>query len=183
MTEKAIFFDRDGTIMVEKGFLADPAGVVLIEGAVEALKLATSLGYRLFVVSNQSGVARGLMTEADVKAVNNRLIELLQTEGVILDGLYYCPHHPDYTGPCDCRKPKRGMVDRALAQHEISLADSYVIGDCRSDMKLAFNIGAGSVMVKTGYGAEVCDQFGEDRCPDHVADDILAAVEWIAQNE
>lgn len=182
MSQAAIFLDRDGTIMVDKDYLSDPNGVELFPNTIAALTLARRLGYRLFVISNQSGVARGYMTEADVQAVNKRLEDVLEAEGIQLDGLFYCPHHPDFTGPCSCRKPGRGMVDMALADHQLDLGRSFVIGDCKSDVDLAFKIGAGSVLVTTGYGREELKLFSDGRKPDHIAVDILEAVTWIAGN-
>jgi D-glycero-D-manno-heptose 1,7-bisphosphate phosphatase len=182
MAERAIFLDRDGTIITEQDFLSDPEKIELYPDAVSALRTALEKGYRLFVVSNQSGIARGLMTEDDVQAVNNRLIEILKAANIELDGIYYCPHHPDITGPCDCRKPGRGMVDQALKAHDIDLARSWVIGDTKGDMELAFNIGAGSVLVTTGYGAGQRELFTDGRQPDHVASGIKEAVDWIMRN-
>jgi histidinol-phosphate phosphatase family protein len=180
MSDAAIFLDRDGTIMVDKDYLADPNGVELFPNTVAALTLAQRLGYRLFVISNQSGVARGYMTEAEVQSVNAELEKLLLAEGIELDGLFYCPHHPDISGPCSCRKPGRGMVDMALADHQIDLVRSFVIGDCKSDIDLAFKIGARAVLVTTGYGNEELKLYSDGRKPDHVAVDILEAVTWIA---
>jgi histidinol-phosphate phosphatase family protein len=148
----ALFCDRDGNLIVEKEFISDPAAVELIPGVAEALKRAQAAGYLLFVVTNQSGIARGLMSDEDVALVNQRLSELLANKGVKLDGIFYCPHHPDLTGACDCRKPARGMIDQACSRYAIDLSRSFVTGDRVLDMELARNIEAGGIMVKTGYG-------------------------------
>lgn len=182
MAERAIFLDRDGTLITEQDYLSDPEKIELYPDTVSALRAAREKGYLLFVVSNQSGVARGLMTEDDVQAVNDRLIEILKGAKIELDGIYYCPHHLDFTGPCACRKPGRGMVDQALENHDIDLARSWVIGDSKCDIDLAFNIGAGSVMVTTGYGPEQLKLFTDRRQPDHVSSGIKEAVEWIIRN-
>ncbi len=183
MQHRALFLDRDGTINVEKEFIRDPDDVDLIPGSAEALKLAAANGFRLFVISNQSGVARGMMTLDDVHSVSQRLIELLDREGVALDGIEYCPHYPSITGPCDCRKPNRGMIDRSIKGREIDLTRSFVIGDRALDIELACNIGARSVMVMTGYGVVELNALTADSKPDHVAADLLNAVKWILDHE
>lgn len=179
MSERAIFFDRDGTINVEREYNYDPFQVELIPGALEALQLAQMAGYRLFVVTNQSGIARGLGTIEDVEKCNQRLRELVAVGGVEFDGVYYCPHLPTISGPCECRKPKRGMVDQALAQFDLDLRRSFVVGDRLLDMELARNIGAKGVMVLTGYGANEVDSATDRDRPAYVAEDIRVAVNWI----
>lgn len=183
MQQRALFLDRDGTINVEKEFISKPNDVELIPGAADGLRIAAARGFKLFVVSNQSGIARGLMTEEDVERVNWRLAELLAAEGVVLDGVEYCPHYPSITGPCDCRKPKRGMIDRLLQRFEIDLARSFVIGDRVLDRELALTIGAKAIMVMTGYGVLEVNSLTTDRKPDHVARDLLSAVQWILEHE
>ncbi|MCX6833215.1 MAG: HAD family hydrolase [candidate division Zixibacteria bacterium] len=183
MQHRALFLDRDGTINIERGFISNPDDVQLISGAAEGLFLAGTHGFKLFVISNQSGVARGLMTEDDVVQVNQRLTELLAREGVALDGIEYCPHYPSLSGPCDCRKPQRGMIDRVLRRHDINLARSFVIGDRALDRELALNIGAKAIMVMTGYGVLEVNALNPDRKPDYVARDLLSAVQWILEHE
>jgi histidinol-phosphate phosphatase family protein len=183
MQHRAIFLDRDGTINIEKEFISNPDDVELIPGAAEGLHLAAEHGFKLFVISNQSGVARGLMTEDDVARVNQRLIDLLGSEGVKLDAVEFCGHHPSVTGRCECRKPQRGMIDRVLKKFDIDLARSFVIGDRALDRELAFNIGAKAIMVMTGYGVLEVNALSPDNKPDYVASDLLNAVQWIVENE
>lgn len=183
MNGPAIFFDRDGTLIQDKYYLSDPAGIEFFPGTIAALKMASAAGYQLVVVSNQSGVSRGLMKEAEVQAVNDRIRSLLREQGIELAGIYYCPHHPDFDGTCTCRKPGRGMVDQALADRVIDLENSYVVGDSKVDIELGFNIGAGTVLVTTGFGADQLRLFGDDRKPDYVAEEILAAVMWIVKHD
>jgi len=183
MQHRALFLDRDGTINVEREFISSPDEVELIPGAAEGLFLAMTNGFKLFVISNQSGVARGLMTEDDVVRVNQRLIDLLGSEGVKLDAVEFCGHHPSVTGRCECRKPSRGMVDRVLKRFDIDLARSFVIGDRVFDVDLAYNIGAKAIMVMTGYGVLEVNAVSADRKPDHVASDLLSAVQWILEHE
>lgn len=183
MSERAIFFDRDGTINVEKEYNYDPFQIELISGSLEALQRARNAGFRLFVVTNQSGIARGLGSVEDVERCNNRLRELVAAGGVSFDGIYYCPHLPSISGSCLCRKPNRGMVDQALAQFDLDLPRSFVIGDRLLDMELARNVGATGVMVLTGYGAVEVDTADDRNRPAHVAENLLAAVKWILSHD
>ncbi len=150
----AAFIDRDGTLIVERHYLADPAGVELIGGAAEALRALRRAGYALIVVTNQSGIARGLISPEEYEAVHRRLEGLLAGEGVRLDGTYHCPHHPDHTGSCDCRKPGLGLYRQAAAEHELKLAGSVYIGDRVSDVLPALALGGAGYLVGTGYGSE-----------------------------
>jgi D-glycero-D-manno-heptose 1,7-bisphosphate phosphatase len=149
----AAFIDRDGTIIVERHYLADPAGVELIAGAAAALGALRDAGYRLIVVTNQSGIARGLISPEEYAAVERRLGELLAAEGVELDGVYHCPHHPDHGGECRCRKPGTALYRRAAAEHGVDLNASVYIGDRESDVLPAFEFGGEGYLVRTGYGA------------------------------
>ena len=152
--KRAAFLDRDGTIIVEREYLADPAGVQLVEGALDALKALLAAGYQLIVVTNQSGIARGLYSDADFQAVQQHLEAILAAHGIRFTGVYYCPHHPDFTGPCDCRKPDPGLYLRAAREHDIDLARSVYIGDRVKDVAAASRFGGRGILVRTGYGAE-----------------------------
>lgn len=182
----AAFLDRDGTIIEDLGYLGDPAGIRFIPGAVEALQRLQASAYRLILVTNQAGVARGLITEEDVRRVNGRLAALLTEAGVRLDGIYYCPHHPEHGPPeyrreCECRKPKPGMIHQAIRDSDLDPARSVVIGDHVTDAALAQAFpGMRAIMLRTGHGQEQWEkiQAGTLPPPDHVADDLRAAVEW-----
>lgn len=178
MTYRAVFLDRDGTINEEVGYLGDPDKLVLIEGAGRALKKLKEAGFKLIVVSNQSGAERGFFTVEDVEKVNQRLIELLREEGVVLDAIYYCPHLD-----CDCRKPNTGMIKKAQQEHNVDPRVSYVIGDKATDMKLAKNAGAIGIMVMTGFGIGEKNRLEADFAPAYYAQDISDAVRWILERE
>jgi D-glycero-D-manno-heptose 1,7-bisphosphate phosphatase len=120
----AVFLDRDGTIIEEAEYLADPHALVLLPGAAEALRALSAAGYPLVVVTNQSGIARGLYSEDEFRAVQARLYAVLAERGVRLDAVLHCPHHPDFTGPCDCRKPALGMYRKAQEALGLDLAAS-----------------------------------------------------------
>lgn len=168
----AAFLDRDGTIIIECEYLADPAGVELIPGAARALARLARHGYRLVLITNQSGIARGLYDEAAYRAVQAQVEAQLAAEGVRLDGAWFCPHHPDFTGPCDCRKPGLRLFRDAADTLGVDLERSVFIGDRLSDVLPARALGGRAILVRTGYG-----QGQEKHAPADVAvcDDLEAA--------
>ncbi len=158
---RALVLDRDGTLMVNKHYLADPEGVELEATVLEALTIAQQKGWKLVVVSNQSGVARGMFSLEDVERVNGRLLQILIAQGIRIDGIWYCPHHPtegkvaEFAVACDCRKPAPGMLDQAARELGFSLRESVVIGDHADDYFLGQGVGAKSLLVRTGHGRTV----------------------------
>lgn len=148
MASPALFLDRDGTLIEDVGYPRDPALVRLVAGAGAALREAACRGFRLVVVSNQSGVARGLITPAELAAVQERFVELLRAEGVALAGSYLCVHGPD--DGCRCRKPRPGMLLDAARDLEIDLAASFMIGDKESDVEAGLAAGCGALRVPFG---------------------------------
>lgn len=150
----AVFLDRDGTIIREKAYLSDPAGVELVPGTIEALKALRAAGWPYVVVTNQSGIARGLYAESDYHRVAARLQEILEEAGAPPEATQFCPHHPDVTGPCDCRKPDTGMYRRAAADHGLDLSRSVYVGDKLTDVLPAATLGGRGILVRTGYGRE-----------------------------
>ena len=151
---RAVFVDRDGTLIEEREYLADPAGVALLPGAAAGLRRLAEAGFALVLVTNQSGIARGLYGEAEYARVHARLETLLAAEGVRLDGAYHCPHHPDFTGPCACRKPLPGLFTRAAAELGLDLARSCAVGDRLRDVLPLLERGGRALLVRTGYGRE-----------------------------
>ena len=155
---KAFFLDRDGVINVDGDYLHRPEDVVLIPGTAEAVNRIHAAGYLAVVVSNQSGVARGMFTMDAVKSVEKRIGELLAEQGAALDAFYYCPHHrngivPELKCECSCRKPKPGMILQAAKDLDIDISQSFLIGDQLTDLAAADAAGcAAAVMVQTGYG-------------------------------
>lgn len=172
----AVFLDRDGTIIVERHYLAVPEQVQLVPGAATALATLAAAGFVLIVVTNQSGIARGLYTEEAFQAVQQRLDELLLAEGVTLAAVYHCPHHPDFSGPCDCRKPGSGMFRRAQQELRVDLSRSVYVGDRGKDVVPALEFGGLGILVETGYGAEEAATVPEAV---RVAKDLAAAAEMI----
>lgn len=149
----AVFLDRDGTIIDEKEYISDPADVSLLPGAGAALRALQDAGHPLIVVTNQSGIARGFYTEDDFHAVQARVEHELAEHGVWLSAVMYCPHHPDATGPCDCRKPGLAMYRRAADALGVDLAAAAYVGDKVSDVVPATLTGGRGFLVRTGYGA------------------------------
>lgn len=175
----AAFLDRDGTMIVEHGFLSDPDGVEPLPGAIDAIRQLNHWGYLVIGVTNQSGVARGYFGEDVVKAVNRRVIEVFAADGARIDAIYYCPHYPmPETAECDCRKPKRGMIDQAMRDFAIDLSHSFVVGDRLCDVQLGRTIGGPGVLVLTGYGLQELAGWSDTVSPDHVADSLDDAVRW-----
>jgi histidinol-phosphate phosphatase family protein len=151
----AIFLDRDGTIIIERGYLSDPSGVALETGALAGLRTLATRGWMLVVVSNQSGIARGYFSTQAAEAVNARTADLLREGQVEISGWYVCPHGPE--DACDCRKPLPGLALLAVRDLSIDPARSWVIGDKPSDIGLAQAIGARSILVTSGEGATHAD--------------------------
>ncbi len=187
--KRAVFLDRDGTINVEVGYLSRPEDFALIEGSAPAIRRLNDAGFLVVVVSNQSGVARGYFGEDDVKRVNEEMARQLERFGARLDAVYYCPHYPDaavqeYRRECDCRKPGPGMIRRAEAELGIDVKVSYVVGDHRGDIVLAKNVGARSIMVVTGHGADELEKLRlEGVEPDLVVKDLAEATDRILTEE
>lgn len=178
--QAVLFLDRDGVVIRDADYLADPAEVEILPGVADALHRARAAGYLLVGVSNQSGIARGYFTVADFQAVMTRLSTELAVSGADFDGFFYCPHGP--ADDCPCRKPRIGLLDEAAAAFAWDPARSWVIGDKSSDVELARNADLGAVLVRTGYGsaeaAKVAARWADDQRV-LIAADLPAAVELI----
>ena len=166
---RAVFFDRDGTLMEEVHYCGDPARVRVFPGVPEALRKLKQAGFRTFVVTNQSGIARGLITEAQYHAVQEELLR--QIGAGLIDATYFCADPPE--APSPRRKPAPGMVLEAAADYDIDLAHSYFIGDKRADIECGQRAGTRTILVLTGYGAE------QDSRPDFTARDVAEAVQIV----
>ena len=180
--EKIVFLDRDGTLNEEVNYLHRPEDMHLLAGVPEALRRLKEAGFKLVVVTNQAGVARGYYTEDDVKELHRYMNELLAGQGVKIDAFYYCPHHPEhgigkYKVRCHCRKPETGMFEIAEQDFAVDKASSWMIGDKLIDMEAGRNYGVRTVLVGTGYGAGVHEEQKKkgDFPYDLYADDLLEA--------
>lgn len=179
---RAVFLDKDGTLIPNVPYNVDPARITLAPGAGEALRMLAGGGFRLFVVSNQSGVARGYFPVEALDAVEARVRELLSAEGVDVDAFAWCPHHPRgavpaYAVACDCRKPAAGMITRLADAHGIDLARAWMVGDTLNDVEAGHRAGCRAVLVDSGGETEW--RRGPLRDPDHVAADLPAAARAI----
>src|SRR4051812_20998494 len=175
---KAVFLDKDGTLVEDVPYNVDPALIRLMPGVAEGLFLLHVAGYKLFVVSNQSGVARGYFPEEALMAVEDKLRALLAMSGVPLDGFYYCPHHPAgeepaYAVDCDCRKPRPGLVFQAAREHDLDLSRSWLVGDILNDIEAGRRAGCRTVFVDNGNETEWL--LTPERLPHHFADDMAEA--------
>ncbi len=183
---KAVFLDRDGTVNEEVGYLSDLKQLRLIPGAGAAIRKLNQAGWKVVLVTNQSGVARGYFSESFVQETHVLLKQMLQKEGANLNGIYYCPHHPTagktpYTSECDCRKPGTGMIDRAVKDLDIDVKKSYVVGDKWSDVELGQRAGARTILVRSGFAQDAEGNARPERLadPDYIAHTITEAVAWI----
>lgn len=139
--QKALFLDRDGVINVDSGYLYEPKKCAFIDGIFELTHYFHTIGYLIIVVTNQSGIARGYFTQRDFEAFSTWMREEFRAQGAHIDAIYHCPHHPDFTGACQCRKPAPGMLLAAAEAYNIDLANSLLIGDSERDIIAAQRAG------------------------------------------
>ena len=184
MGRPAVFLDRDGTIIREVEYLSSPEQVRLLRGAGEAIRRLNAARFAVVVTTNQSGIARGLLTEEELERIHDLLRRRLEKRGARLDAIYHCPHHPEAPRPeyrrrCRCRKPAPGMLLRAARDLTLDLGRSFAVGDSERDAAAGRRAGCRTVLVRTGYGREREAQSGREVKADYVADDLLDAVGWI----
>lgn len=189
MLNRAVFLDRDGTINEEVGYLNRIDELCFVDGAPAAIARLNKARFKVVVVTNQAGVARGYFAESSVRHIHSTIEERLKIQNAHVDAFYYCPHHPTqgigrYRVACHCRKPKPGMLERAARQLQIDLSNSYVVGDKISDLAAGYAVGCRPILVRTGYGGESEEQFIDHNFqPDFIAENVLGAVKWILQND
>lgn len=183
MKNKAIFIDRDGTININTHYISDPEDFVMYEGVGKGVRILQDKGYLIIVVTNQSGIARGYFTEEDLKNVHQRMEDDLAEFGVRLDGIYYCPHHPE--DRCQCRKPNTALFEEAIKGHDIDTSMSFMIGDKELDIVAGKKIGLKTILVPERHEREgLINNIKEwQYLPDYIADNFLDAIEWIIINE
>jgi D-glycero-D-manno-heptose 1,7-bisphosphate phosphatase len=184
--KRAVFLDRDGTIIEDDGYISDVSRIHLLPSSAEAIVRLRAAGFLIVVVTNQAGVARGYFDEGFIDTAHRYLDALLAPHAATIDAYYYCPHHADgvvpaYTRVCECRKPAPGMIARAAADLNIDVPRSFVVGDKWLDIELAQRAGAAGVLVRTGYG-----RAAETGRPDHIrpvpiVDTLLDAASWILE--
>jgi D-glycero-D-manno-heptose 1,7-bisphosphate phosphatase len=181
----AVFFDRDGTLVRDVGYLSRLEDLEWFPWGIDAIRLLNRAGFRVCVTTNQGGIGLGFYTADLVRRVHEVMAADVEAAGGCVDGWYFCPHHPqavldEYRLDCDCRKPRPGMILQATRAFDIDLARSFVVGDKLADVGLATGVGARGVLVKTGYGqAELERHAGPPPGTAHVADTALEAAAWI----
>ena len=187
---KTIFLDRDGVINrnpPNKGYVRKWAEFTFIPNARKAIRELSERGYRIIVITNQSGIGRGLYSEEDVADIHSKMVSEVSKAGGTIDAVYYCPHHPD--AGCECRKPKPGMLMRAAREHNIELSNAYLVGDFPTDIEVGQRVGATAFLVLTGLGLESYYHYihtkpgrREDKNeyrPDKIFTDLYAATRWL----
>ena len=186
---KAVFLDKDGTISKDVGYLNDPAKLEVFPYSAQAIKMLNDAGFKVIVVSNQAGIARGHLTENILQAIDKKVHKTILNSGGVIDAIYYCPHHPEhgvhpFKKACENRKPNPGMLLRGKKEFDLDMSKSYLIGDKLSDIEAGNNAGVKPILVKTGYGAENAKKPELAKLnPAHVAENLLKAAEWIIKNE
>ncbi len=182
-----VFLDRDGTLIEEVGYLSHLDRIVLYPWSIESVKLLNRAGFKVVVVTNQAGVARGLFDEDFIDEAHRFLDQKFSDGGATIDKFYYCPHHPEasveaYRSECDCRKPKAGMLWKAAQELQLELSHSFVIGDRLSDLRLGQAVGARSLLVRTGYGETTARELTDDVEVAYTAPELMTAVAWILRH-
>ena len=191
---KTVFLDRDGVINrnpPNKGYVRTWAEFAFIPNARSAIQELTQSGYRIFVVTNQAGIGRGLFSEESLRDIHRRMVAEITEAGGRIDALYYCPHHPDVG--CQCRKPKPGMLKRAAQEHNIDLSSAYFIGDATTDIEAGRRAGTTTFLVLTGLGRESYHDYvdanyyrrgnREACCPDKIFTNLYTATRWLLKND
>jgi D-glycero-D-manno-heptose 1,7-bisphosphate phosphatase len=186
MKKAAVFLDRDGTINEEMGYINHRDRFIIFPFVAESIKVFNSLNFRVIVVTNQSGIARGYFDESLVVELHDRLINEMKEQKAIIDAIYYCPHHPaegtgKYLLDCNCRKPRPGMIETAVKEYDIDLDESYMIGDRYKDILFAKRLNIKSAFVLTGYGKGEYEYQRDswEYLPDLVGENLLAVAKMI----
>lgn len=183
----AVFLDRDGTLLEEAGYLDQLERITFFPFSIDAVRLLNRAGYAVVVMSNQSGVGRGMYEEQFVRDTHDVMTARLAEGGAMVDGFYYCPHHPEasvakYRKDCDCRKPATGMLLRAAAELDLDLARSFTVGDKWTDIQAGHAAGARGILVRTGYGRSSEASPLPDVHAALITDNVMAAVSWILRD-
>ena len=186
MSRAGVILDRDGTLIHEARYLDRLENIQFFPYTIDAVRLLNRAGFVVVVATNQAGVARGLLDESFVAEAHAEIAARLRTGGAQVDGWYYCPHHPEgvrpeYRQPCECRKPKPGMLQRAAAELDLDLSRSFAVGDRWHDVGAAAAAGAKGILVRTGYGRAEEGVAAPPYAAPLVVDNLIEAVSWILQ--
>ncbi len=186
MPHHALFLDRDGTINYDNGYVKNPAEVIILEGVSEGIrKLKQDFGFKIVVISNQAGVAKGLMTIEDVEKVNRKIDFLLKQDGAEIDRFFFCPYHPDYSSEEEskCRKPSPLMIFKAAEEMDLDLTRSYMVGDREADVLCGLNAGVKSILlISEIYGDQLTALHNRNKKPNFVAANFNEACDFILKD-
>ena len=182
--ERAVFLDRDGTIIEDVGYLNECSKIKFLPRVSKAIKLLNKNRFKVIVVTNQSGVARGYFTEETVKEINQNIQELLAKQGAFIDKIYYCPHHlegtiEEYRKDCLCRKPNPGMIEKAAHEFGIDLKNSFVIGDKRSDVEAGHRVGCKTIFLRRDSSLDKEREI--TLMSNHIDTDLYEAARWLVK--
>jgi len=172
---RAVFIDRDGTIAKDVPYCSRPEDFELLPRVAEGIKSVNEHGFKVVVITNQSGIARGYFTEETLAKIHDKMRRELAKQGVHIDAIYYCPHHPDDN--CECRKPKPKMLLQAASDLNVDLGQSYVIGDNDMDIEMGKNVGCKTILI--GDKAKQREMNKQTPCPDYTASSVSAAAQWV----
>ena len=183
---RAVFLDRDGTLIEEAGYLDRLERMVFFPFSVDAVRVLNRGGFKIVVITNQAGIARGIVRESFVEEAHRHIANRLAAGGATIDGFYYCPHYPEgvleqYRRACDCRKPQPGLLRRAATDLDLDLARSFVVGDRWHDLAAGQAVGARGVLVRTGLGWKDEIDPHPGTTPDTIVDNLMDAAAWILQ--
>jgi len=180
MGNRAVFIDRDGTINVNFGYIDNPGDFKIYPMVKEGIKLLKDKGFKIVVITNQSGIARGYFSEETLEKIHEKMKKEISEENNIIDAIYYCPHHPDEN--CNCRKPNSGLIEKAIIDLNIDLEKSFIIGDRMLDVEAGHRKNCKTVLVPENKEKVNIEMEESDIEPDYVCDDFYSGVEWIIEN-
>jgi D-glycero-D-manno-heptose 1,7-bisphosphate phosphatase len=178
LSKAAVFLDRDDTIIRDKAYLSDPGGIEVLDGAPEAIRLLNERSIPVIVITNQSGIARGLFDEERLHIIHERLLAIFAEQGARIDSIYYCPHLPGgvvekYAVTCTCRKPNTGMLHKAAEDFGLDLPSCFMVGDKPEDMEVIHKVGGKGILIETG------EHYDTGYHADFIAHDLIQAAQWI----
>jgi len=181
MGDRAVFIDRDGTINANIGYIDSPDRFMMYSGVAEGIRLLNQDGFKVIIITNQSGIARGYFSKETLEKIHYRMKRELSEKDAIVDAIYYCPHHPD--DDCNCRKPKTGLLEKAVKDFNINAGKSFIIGDRMLDMETGNKIGCKTVLVPEDKDKVVVEMRESNVQPDHICDDFFSGAKWIIENK
>jgi len=180
MGNRAVFIDRDGTINVNYGYISDPDDFKMYPGVAKGIKLLNEKGFKIIVITNQSGIARGYFSKGVLENIHEKMKKELSNKGANVDAIYYCPHHPDEH--CNCRKPNPGLLEKAVKEFDIDTEKSFIIGDRMLDVEVGYKIGCKTVLVPEDKEKVKKEMEESNVEPDVICDDFYSGVEWMLNN-